>query len=449
MSSGNDVFSVWKGRRRARKALLGAIVFMVFLIAASAVFASGPDTPGGMSTLVNKLVKKGVLSKDDANAVLAGSKGQNADSNLPGWLKRLTINGDFRLRYEYIDVEGQPVAPINRGRFRYRLNLADQVNNNFKVVFGLASDGGHSRSANVTFANNFSGKPVRIDQAYVQYSIPSILTVTGGKAPVPLWTTTQFVWDWDLRPEGVFAALTPPASGDVDFFLNTDFFILNQIANPKETEMPFMVAFQPGADWKFAENGKLRVAATYYVFNNLKKNYKGTANLPGSIAPSTIGATLFPDNNTNDTLDANGNLAYNYNDLHFAAEADFNKLSDALPYAAVYGEYIYNPAPSTSNVGYIAGLRFGDPSVSNSGQWQVEYNYRRLERNAWIDILPEDDFLFGATNVEGHKASITYGIAKNVSTALTWFNPKQIEPNAPNKTTYTENTVQVDLMLSF
>lgn len=451
-----------RGRKGAGLALLISIVFMVFLIAAPVVFADSNDFN---SNLVNKLVNKGVISQSDANALLAQSNKEQASSKLPDWLKKLTLSGDFRLRYEYIDVQGQGIAPINRARIRYRLYLTDQVVDSVKLVFGVASGGESpvlSRSTNVTLGNSFAGKLPRIDEAYVQYTPSKIFTIAGGKFPNPIWAPSMLTWDYNIRPEGVFAMLTPPASGNLDFFLNTDFFVLDQLVNKSEfgAAMPYMGVINPGADWKFAENGKVRLAAAYYIFDNLKRTYQFSSQLPGAYAQGGLGGSIgqiFAPTGTNNTLDSKGNLVYNYNDLWVGGQADFNKLSGVLPYAGPYAEYIYNPAPSNDNQGYIMGVKLGDASTAGAGLWQIDYSYRRLERNAWLDIFPDADFFYGSTNVMGNRTSLTVGLAKNMATAITWYNEEQIEPNSainptpkPVQTTaHTENTVQVDLMMSF
>ncbi|MDA8169098.1 MAG: putative porin [Nitrospiraceae bacterium] len=432
-----------------KRFVLGIMAFLVVAASAHMAFA------GDMDSLVNKLVGKGVISKDDADSILAQSK-NSGDEKLPGWIRKLTVSGDLRLRYEYVGVQGQSIGPINRGRFRYRLNLADQVADNVKAVFGISSDGGHSRSRNVTFGNTFSGKPMVINLAYAQYTPFKTLTVAGGKFPNPIWTPSMLTWDFNITPEGVFAVFTPPASGNLGAFVNADFFILDQLVNKPQfgAAMPYMFALQPGVDWKFNENGKVRVAAAYYLFDNLKRTYQFSNNLPGTIAQGGLSGPIgkiFGPAGTNNTLDAKKDLVYNYNDLWLGAQADFNKLSGVLPYAGLYGEYIYNPSPSSNNKGYIAGVKLGHASTAGRGLWQIDYSYRRLERDAWLDILPDADFFYGSTNVLGSRTSLTCGLAKNIYTAITWYNTRQISPNtaAGQTATHKMNTIQVDLGMSF
>ena len=59
-------------------------------------------------------------------------------------------------------------------------------------------------------------------------------------------------------------------------------------------------------------------------------------------------------------------------------------------------------------------------------QWQAKYNYRRLERDAWADFLPDSDFYGGDTNVKGWEAEFKLAINKNVTLGLDYYNAELI-----------------------
>ncbi len=451
MSTGKKAFQVWRGRRQPGRLLLGAAILAFFMIVVPLADAVNANAATDMSTLVNKLVNKGVLSQDDANTILA-QDGQSSGGNgkLPAWLKKLTISGDLRLRYEYLDVQDQSTPAINRGRFRYRLQLADQVTKHVKVVFGIASGGQGvllSRSTNDNFGNGFQGHLPRIDMVYAQITPSKTVNIAVGKFPNPIWTPTMLTWDGNIRPDGLAVMITPPATGALDYFLNTDLFVLGAQMPPSGAEMPLMGVINPGVDLKFAQKDKIRLAAAYYIFDNIKRTYQYFNQLPANVNGIFHNVTGL---NTSDSLDAKGNLLYNYNDFWFGAQADFGGLSTVVPYAGLYAEYINNPAPSSGNQGYIMGIKLGHAAVNKAGKWQINYNYRRLERNAWLDIFPNADIYFGSTNVEGNRAGFTYGLAKKMQAVVSYYNLKPIENLKPGDTAnHTENTVQVDWMMEF
>ena len=44
-----------------------------------------------------------------------------------------------------------------------------------------------------------------------------------------------------------------------------------------------------------------------------------------------------------------------------------------------------------------------------------------LQRDSWLDALPDADFYSGDTNVEGWRNALEVGLAKNVWFTLAWF----------------------------
>ncbi|MEI6125780.1 MAG: putative porin, partial [Pseudomonadota bacterium] len=58
--------------------------------------------------------------------------------------------------------------------------------------------------------------------------------------------------------------------------------------------------------------------------------------------------------------------------------------------------------------------------------WQFLARYTRLERDAWLDFLPDADIYSGQTDAKGTKFVLTYGLVKNVSIAGAYFNSKKL-----------------------
>jgi polyhydroxyalkanoate synthesis regulator phasin len=438
--------------RRVSFSKMGMIVLAVLMQFALAGIFAAPAHASDVDVLIDKLVEKGVLTRTDAEAILKETKEaekvQPAEKTttaeeLPAWLKKISIGGDLRLRYEYRYLQaGTKPGPYNLGRFRYRLHVDGQVLDNLKIVFGLASSSGDPRSQNVTYGNgttkngSFAGEPVVIDQAYVQYNPVKALTLVGGKFPNPIWTPSQIIWDTDIKPEGAAATLTVPAADGLAFFLNTDFFVLQPNSNPSPNTTPFLFAVQPGIKLDFAPGVHVKLAGTYYNFTDLKGSkpgYTSNTNTPigGGFSVSTTG------------------LKYDYNMLSAGAEIGFDNIVSFLPYTAVYGEYVNNPDPSTGDNSYLVGIKFGDKKVKEFGQWIVSYDYRREGRDAVPDILPESDFFNGYTDVYGNKTTFTFGLGKNVYTAVNWYDGHSANPAVTNGGTKKWEVVQVDLGMSF
>ncbi|MDA8387263.1 MAG: putative porin [Nitrospiraceae bacterium] len=427
MSTGKNVFSDRRGRTRPGRLFAAMLAF--FLVAVPLVFAVNANAETDMSTLVNKLVQKGVLSQNDANNILAQSNRGN--EQLPAWLKKISIGGDLRLRYEYRDKEGLASGTANLGRFRYRINVAGQVLDNMKVVGRLASSSGDPRSQNVTFGTGigsnhftFSGEPIAIDQAYVQYAPTKALNLFGGKMPQIIWVPNQLVWDSDLEPEGLAATLNVSAAQNLGLFLNTGFWLIPTIGNLT----PTMFAIQPGVNLAVA-GANVKLAGTAYTFSDVK----------GKAASGVIG------NNTSNTY-VGGKYAFDYNMLAADGQIDFNNVSSVIPYVGFDGQYVHNPDPSTGNDGYLIGVMFGDKGVHKFGQWKLTYDYRRVGKDSVPDFLTEEDELT-STDLTMNVTTFTFGLAKNVSTDINWLDAHL------GTATYGANrkneVVQVDFVTSF
>jgi hypothetical protein len=96
------------------------------------------------------------------------------------------------------------------------------------------------------------------------------------------------------------------------------------------------------------------------------------------------------------------------------------------------------------NEGYLVGVKFGHKNVKKLWQWQGKYNYRRLERDAWPDFLPDSDFYDGATNAKGHEVEFQLGLQKNVDLKLDYYSSELIR-QAPGGTAEPEDLLQIDL----
>ena len=125
-----------------------------------------------------------------------------------------------------------------------------------------------------------------------------------------------------------------------------------------------------------------------------------------------------------------------------------------VPYGALFGEYIHSFDPDTDRDGWATGFKFGDKKVQKNGQWQAKYIYRRLERDAWVDFLPDSDAYDGDTNVKGHEVIFEYGLAKNVTLGLDYYYMEPIKtlPGVSDHSLGPDNeqqVVQVDVVTKF
>ncbi|MDY6852895.1 MAG: putative porin, partial [Thermodesulfobacteriota bacterium] len=348
------------------------------------------------------------------------AKKASESGGVPKWAKNWKFKGDFRLRYQSQEEdEGD-----SRTRLRYRLRpgVEAQVNDWFKVGFRLVSGGAGHDSTNETLDDNFDMKDVSIDLAYAELKPVKQVAIIGGKMNNPLWKTKDLMWDGDITPEGIAAKIKFKPAPALEIFLTPAYWILDDqrravdtgVVVAEEGDDPKMMALQAGL--KYGGDIYVKAAVTKYGFDKVQgfpglNNGRGTNTM---IVKAGTGTDVY---------------RYDYDVLSLDAEVGFKLPIEFMPQAAVFGTWVENPDPEEDNNGYLYGFRLGHKKVKKLGQWQFKYNYRYLETDAWLDQFPDSDAYGGETNKEGSEFEIKFGLAKNTTIGLDYYDMKTIEPD--------------------
>jgi hypothetical protein len=359
-----------------------------------------------------------------APAVLAAAIGIGGGSCMALSFNDTDFKGDLRLRYQYDHVsKDESSTQRHRGRMRLRFGLETDVHSGLSVGLGLASGQTDNRSTNQTLTNYFATKDVRLDLAYAAWSPASGLDLLLGKYHGGLLVVDDLVWDGDINFEGASLEWERPASGGPGALGNAGFLLMNE--DKSSPNDPLMFYGQVGATFAAADglSGKLGIA--YYDFEHVK----------GMAPPEDLSSG-------SNTLE-DGRLVYDYDSVNPSLVLAYAPgAGGALPEFKITGDYIYNPDSGDS--GFLIGVRAGHPRVKEKGSFTAYYNYRRLERDAWLDIFPDSDFYGGATNARGHEFIFDYAVAKNVVLGLDYYHAEAIE-GSPDPL----NTLQVDCVFKF
>lgn len=383
--------------------------------------------------LMQKLVEKGVLTKEDSEGILQEIKKESEKQEkakqesekeekpkvaeapdwikeIPDWVKNIKFKGDLRLRYQRENTEDDNRDDRNRGRIRLRLGAETKVVDEVKVGFGIASGSGDPRSTNQTLDNTFDKDNINIDYAFAEYTPFKWLSLIGGKFHNPIWRPYDLLWDSDITPEGAAVQVRHEIVPHLKFFSNLGFFILDErnAAPPGDDDDPYMFVIQPGVNWSIVKDINLQLAFAYYIFQGVEDN------------------VLDFSSNTNTRV--GGLNRFNYSAPVISAELGFKNPFHLtfIPSLKVFGEYVQNPDPSDEDKGWIAGLKVGHPSMKKFGDWSFDYSYRRLEKDAWPDAFADSDFFFGGTGVKGHEVVFNFGLWKNIWLAFDYYNVQQI-----------------------
>ena len=384
-----------------------------------------------VNRLVSLLVAKGMLTAEEAEEVM-GEMQQLSSKPVAvrreGKRDRVRMSGDLRLRYQWEDTSNLPPQsriPEEAGaaRFQGRFGVDVDLDESWSVGVGVASGGDNPRSTNQTFSNGFPSYDARIDYAYARYDYRQQASVLVGKFKNPVYTSANLLWDSDIRPEGIMGIYQPGGRGDIR--LQGGVLVLNDKEKDIQ-EDAFMYLLQ--AHWRWnADNGtRLDIAPAYYFSSDLQ----GTPGLTDHAIPTN-------------SRDSAGNLLYTYDAATVSAKLSWapGALVDHLE---LFGEYVYAPDPDNDNVGWLLGVTAGDSSLNRSGDWRFEYNYRRLEQNAWPEFLQDSDFLFGATAVKGHNLILEMAITPDISLGLEYYLHGKVIG-----TDIDQDLLQLDLNLAF
>ncbi len=427
----DDFKKTWEVREMKKIAIITFLGMLLVLFSIS--FSIQPGWAGEVDVLIEKLVEKGILTQSEANELLKETKKEAAKEKaeieevaketakkqrvkLPKWVKKMKFKGDFRLRYENNETDGAETR--TRGRYRYRLGVESKVLDPVKLALGIASGPANPRTTNQSMDETFSSKNVTIDYAYAQYTPAKWATLWGGKFPNPLYRPMDLLWDSDIRPEGAAAKGGWRVAPNIDLLFTPAFYILEEESGT--TKDPYMYAIEGGVLWKITDKMPLTFAATYYGFENLKG---ATLKFPGS-GNAKVGTA------------PNQRYVFDYDSVALQGRFGWHDVFGVLPYLSLFGQYIKADDTTDEDKGWLAGFVIGHQKVKKFAQWMIRWDYRRLEKEAWLDALPDSDFYpSNDTNSKGWELLLQFGLAKNTMIQANYYQTEMIlgTPNPEQK----------------
>jgi len=279
---------------------LAALCASAFLPAIPAHAQGGAQN----SALLDALVKKGVLSDQEAEEITAQEeKAYNTTGaskiQMPSSIKTITVYGDLRLRYEMrggttgSGPNGSPSAAgiatyvhggsetTNRFRYRLRLGLKGDLYDNFFYGLRASTNPYYNRSGNINFGASDSAGPfgkarglMAIDQVYLGWKATPDFTLIGGAMPQPLYTTSM-IWDDNLSPTGLAEKYDHTFDNGLEVFATAGQFVYgaangngfsDNIGTGADASTIFQLAEQVGFKYSFDKDTFFKFAATGYTY---------------------------------------------------------------------------------------------------------------------------------------------------------------------------------------
>lgn len=323
-------------------------------------------------------------------------------------LEDTKFKGDLRLRYQYDHVElADSSAQRHRARGRLRFGFETKVHQQVSIGLRLASGQTDNRSTNQTYANFFTTTEVRLDRAYATWAASDALEFLFGKYSKAFLIGDDLIWDSDINFEGASALWEREPRRFLGGIANVGFFLLDEDKTGSRDR--YMFYFQPGLSFSNSGSFSGTLGIAYYGFEHVK----------GMEPDDDLSA------GSNTRID--GRLVYDYDSWNPSLVMTYATGGSNAPglMITLLGDYIYNLDSEDS--GFLVGVKAGHPSAGQKASWRMYYNFRRLERDAFLDMFPDSDFYGGATNVRGHEFLFQYAVAENVIMGLDYYLAEKIE----------------------
>jgi len=327
---------------------------------------------------------------DKTDAVAAEAEEKAAKTS---WTDTIRWKGDFRYRYETIDVEDKPNR--DRNRIRARATLVANVTPTMEVGLGLASGGDDPVSTNQTLGGGGSTKDIKMDLAYFDWSGLKDTHVYGGKFSNYIHRTGKnaLLWDSDWRPEG-----TGIGWNNGKFFANA---LGTWIESDSASGQSFAYLTQAGFKLPIGDSLTMTAGVGYHNFDT-----KGSGSFFGD-DDDFFGNSY--DRVTNTYL-------YDYEELELFAELNFDMFGRP---SQLFGNWVQNQAVDENDTAYAFGFTYG--SAKNKGEWEFGYVYQKLEADSVLGLLTDSDYGGGGTDSKGSIFKGSYVLVKNITTDFTYF----------------------------
>ncbi len=347
------------------------------------------------------------------------------------WAARTQLKGDVRFRQETVKIQGESNnggRDKDRQRIRARLGayteINSQVDTGIRVATGSSDD---ARSTNQDQDNYFDKKSIWLDLGYIDYHPDQIknLHVIGGKMLQPWVNMGDVIWDSDINPEGLAVTYKYPLGSSAELFGSLGNYNLKDNVDGDGVQFRHdlrLTSGQLGTRFSITDNLKMTLGGSVYAYQNDKDSRCTTTTTPCALA-------------------VNGNSADNQFRLYEGfAQADIGGLAVPL---AFYGQYVKNnDAVTDQDTAWLLGAK------SKVFGFNLDYNYRDVQRNAVVGAFTDSDFANGTTGSRGHKMKVSYDIDKNFALGATYFLTKADYASRTQRDANT-NTLQLDAEAKF
>jgi hypothetical protein len=330
------------------------------------------------------------------------------------WSDTIKLYGNYRYRYEEIDVGARDTR--TRHRIRARAGLAAQLSSDLEVGMRIAAGSESPRSGNTTLGRGGTSKDLFLDAAYARWQPFDGGYLVAGKMDNTFYRTqgTGLLWDGDYTPEGIAFGWAGQS-----LFLNSAAIWLESDSN-RSNETTYW-GLQGGLKLQPANNLTLTAGAGYVDIP-----VRGESVFFGD--PDDFFGNSFT---CTDPVAGEGCVYLNnYEELELFADLTVAGLP--LP-VVFFVDYVQNLDADEFDSGWLAGAKLGKTAAA--GSWQLAYQYEDVEADATFGLLRDSNVGGGGTDISGHKFTGKYAVAKQWTLGVTWYLNNESGENATGRGT--------------
>jgi hypothetical protein len=405
------------------------------------------------------------ITEQIKHEVLAQARGERwgDPGSMPGWISKITWDGDFRLRYQRDSFPPGNAVPFGtngynpagltlisnttdthqylrvQARLGMKAKLSDLTYAAFRMTTGTTTN---PVSTNQTLGTGYNKSSLVLDRAFIHSDPYPWLAFNGGKMPNP-WLSTDLVWDSDVNFEGVVTQFKPRFSDSWTSFLTVGAFPYQDIerSNVVFSHSKWLYGSQLGVAWADTDSSIAQLGVALYRFANVEGTTNDTL---GSHYYDKTAAQGMQKGNTLMYINAIGDpvvwgIASKFKELNITGKLD-SATFDPI-HVVLSADYVKNLGYNQNEISFRAGyaassprvtgrqtsLMVGVPRIRKSGEWQANIAYKYLERDAVLDALTDSDFHLGGTNAKGFIVGGSYGVDDNTWLSLRWYSTDQID----------------------
>lgn len=426
-----------------------------------------PYVPESLKNEMREDIKREVLQQ-------ARSERWGEPGALPAWLRRLSFEGDVRVRlqsedwdknnfganetFSYPDQVNSPawspdLTNTNNGRLRSTLRARFGVSSDlafgFKTGLRLTTGNTTPVSTSQTLGGsdgNLGKYNVFLDRAWVQWTAyQPDLTLYAGRFANP-FSGGDLAWPDDLNFDGVAANYKHKVDDANELFASAGAFPLQEFQTAAQDK--WLYGVQLGANFKPDAGSTFSLGLAYYDFNAAEGQYDpgfaDTAAVGSSYLSSAYPKSVRQKGNTliriNPGTASNGStvvspvwgLASKFKPLVLSTSwsyAGWDELFvkanfDLIKNTGFDINDIRQRADSPSldiakkTTALQARVQIGSPKQELKGDWSAFLTWRRFERDSWVDAFTDTTWHLGGTNYSGFSLGSAYYVGPRTSVGL-------------------------------